>query len=117
LKSVHFFNSSLGVFDVFILNEGESFAFSRFWVAVNINVVDLTKGLKKLFQLTLRHFSQLTLQPSHLNFGKSSFLLSLLFVRVDLLCYFHLPKLKTKITWQLQQPCFFQLENAEFLAQ
>ena len=94
LKPIHFFDSSLSIFNVFILYECKTFALTCFWISVNINIINFTKRLEKLFQLTFWHLSEFALQTSHLYFGKSSFLFSLLFIRIDLFGYFHLSKFK-----------------------
>ena len=96
LKAIHFFDSSFSILNIFILNECKTFALTCLWISVNINIIDFTKWLKKLFQLAFWHLREFSLQTSHLYFGQSSFLLSLLLVRIDLLSHFHLSKLRKK---------------------
>ncbi len=114
LKSIHFFDCSFGILNVFILNKCEPFALTCFWISVNIDIINFTKRLEKLFQLTFWHFCEFALQTSHLHFGQSPFLLSLLLIRIDLFGYFHLSKFKEKLLCSSCSSVFLSLRMLNF---
>ena len=82
LQVVHSPDSLLSFFRVRILDEGVAFADTRLWISMDIHVVNLSKRLKKIFEITFGNICQFVSQTTHNHFCLTTDLLLLLLNRI-----------------------------------